>query len=252
MYGVPMSKDWCKTTLAHNTMVVDERNQSEATGTCLEFLTESGYSAALLDAGAAIEHGKFRRAAFLLGEDVVVFIDLIHIDGGGKHVLDLAYHPQGKWAEVPAGAAFAPLAKPGYSYLQGMMQTDSDGSSFEVEGPIGKTSIVFAESGKPARFLVGTGPGADTNQRVPIVIARREANDAAYAWAVTTRGGAPRPTLTMETIEQHGKAVLESDAAVVRVTMGGKSWMLVANPQGLSLSYGGHDSVDRKLAVEAN
>jgi len=239
LYGVPLSKGWCKTTLAHNTLLVDESDQHEAAGSCLEFLTGDGYSAALTDAGSAIANGSFRRATFLLWQDLVVFIDLVHLDPkAGDRVMDLVYHPQGQWLTAPPGQPFNVPKKPGYSFLENVTQTDSDGIDLSIKGPNGKTNVVFAATGQSTRFLLGTGPGADTHERVPIVIARRHGNEAAYIWAVTTRalGGASAPKLTVESLSRaDGKPLAESDAAAARVEYDGHAWRLLANPDRLPI-----------------
>src|SRR5207237_865719 len=70
-YGVALHKEWYRATIAHNTLTVDETNQKESTGSCLAFITDKNYSAAMIEAGTAID-GTFRRSAFLLAPDLLV------------------------------------------------------------------------------------------------------------------------------------------------------------------------------------
>ena len=78
-YGVPIQKEWFRTTLAHNTLVVDETCQKPAEGKCLAFGTDPAQelSAALAEAGPIYPCVTYLRAACLFGEDLVLLVDLI-------------------------------------------------------------------------------------------------------------------------------------------------------------------------------
>jgi len=102
-YGVPVQKEWYRTTLAHNTLVVDERSQAEATGSCLGFVAGKRISAVWADAGPIYSGVKFQRAVALFGDDVLLFLD--GIVSNTSHTFDIAYHNRGKFAEAPEGAA---------------------------------------------------------------------------------------------------------------------------------------------------
>src|SRR5512137_3018224 len=67
-YGVPIQGGWFRTTLAHNTLVVDEDSQKAAEGKCLAFLAADGFSAVMAEAGAIFPGVTFRRTAALIGD----------------------------------------------------------------------------------------------------------------------------------------------------------------------------------------
>jgi hypothetical protein len=159
-YGVPIQLGWYKTTLAHNTLVVDETNQRPATGSCLDFQTKDGWSAALTDAGEAIPGVTFRRAAFLIGTDLVAFLDLVNTGDGAVRTLDLAYHPSGAWGAIAHGESITPPDKPGYSYLRDVRQvTGTGGVTLALAAPEAPgSSVTFAASpDTPTTFWTGTG-----------------------------------------------------------------------------------------------
>ncbi len=251
-YGVPIQLGWYKTTLAHNTLVVDETNQRPATGSCLDFQIKDGWSAALTDAGTAIPDVSFRRAAFLVTDDLVVFLDLVNAEDGSARTLDLAYHPAGAWGALSHGEGIAPPDKPGYSYLRDVRQvTNTDGLTLAVTGPeAAGSAIAFAASpGMPTTFWTGTGVGANTEDRVPVVLARRKAASTAYVWAVAVGSGNGAPAVTAVAVTgADGKPLAAHEAAAARVTHGGKTYLVVANPGGRGVKSGAWSGSD-KLAV---
>lgn len=224
-YGLPIHKGWHKTTLAHNTISIDQQNQSPATGSSLGFVTGKDYSAVLLDAGAVYPNAMIRRGAFVLGDSLVVFIDQVTTTDGKKHAIDDVYHPAGKWAEVgqlPFPTTIPtkddPTRSPAYDYLSKLLDTTTTEShTVGVASPVGGTTVTFAGSDSPTTYLVGTGLAKTTADRVPIVIARRTASAATFAWAVTTRAGGSAPKLMLES------------PTTVRVEYEGKAWVLRAD-----------------------
>ncbi|MBM3494441.1 MAG: alginate lyase family protein, partial [Armatimonadetes bacterium] len=80
-YGVPIQSEWYRTTLAHNTIVVDESPQAAATGRAIAFAAQSDrFRGAICDAGSALAHLRFRRCALLLDDHVALFVDQITPD----------------------------------------------------------------------------------------------------------------------------------------------------------------------------
>src|SRR4029077_16767921 len=51
-YGSPLHRDWDKTTLAHNTLIVDQSSQESATGKSLAFGADQGVDFSITDACA--------------------------------------------------------------------------------------------------------------------------------------------------------------------------------------------------------
>ncbi|MBB6048259.1 heparinase II/III domain-containing protein [Armatimonas rosea] len=210
VYGIPAHLGWYKTTLAHNTFVQAETNQAPATGRLLDFKTGTGWAAALADAGAAYEGTTLQRAAFLLGSDTAVFVD--HAEQKAPGLLDLAIHPSFEpksWLMQPGDVQSLP-DKPGYRYLQAAKQTSSFSSYTDSSG----FALSLVPLTTPTRYVIATGMGKSSEDRVPILLARTVEKSARWVWAIAPRG----TTLTART---RGEEVL-----VEVNTPGKRSWQL--------------------------
>lgn len=239
-YGAPVHGGWYRTTVAHNTLVVDEKSQEPATGECLTYHSGGGWSGALVDAGAATAPVRFRRAAVALPGGVAVFLDTAVCTDNADHTLDLVAHVRGAWGDRPAGEAVALPKKLGYEYLRDMRSSRSQDFRGTFTAPDGKPgrSIVFAGEGDGTEYWTGTGVGANTEDRVPVVIARRKAREASWAWAIGGKGVTP----VVERVPVDGGA-----AMAVRVQVASRSWLVVSNPDGAAVRAGGWSGTDRLM-----
>lgn len=93
-YAAPTHETWDKVTVAHNTVVVDERTQAEATGKLLWNEFTDRYSAASADAGPAYRNARLSRTMFLTNEYA---LDLYRVEAtdGQEHAIDWIYHNAG-------------------------------------------------------------------------------------------------------------------------------------------------------------
>jgi hypothetical protein len=203
---------WYKTTLAHNTFVQNEANQKAATGKLLSLKTGNGWSAALADAGPAYEGTTLRRAAFLLGSDTAVFVD--SADQRAPGLLDLAIHPSFEpkaWLAQHIGAAVNLSPKPGYSYLKDSKTAIHISPYTDLASGF---TLSLSPLATPTQYIVATGMGKSSEDRVPILLARTEATKARWVWMI-----APQDTkLTAHT---------EGDTIHVAVSAPGKkTWQL--------------------------
>ena len=181
-YGVPIQAGWFRTTLAHNTLVVDEKSQQSAEGKCDAFIATNGFSAVMAEAGKIYDGVGFRRTIALLGTNLILFLDQARSEK--PHVYDLAYHNHGRL--VPPGTPpFQPPDKPGYSYLRDTRAEVTSGPiklRFDMDG--GKTALWALAGGEPTTLITGTGVGRHTEDRVPLVVARHEGKVSAYIWCL--------------------------------------------------------------------
>jgi hypothetical protein len=212
VYGIPAHLGWYKTTLAHNTFVQNEANQKAATGKLLSLKTGNGWSAALADAGPAYEGTTLRRAAFLLGSDTAVFVD--GADQRAPGLLDLAIHPSFEpkaWLAQHIGAAVNLSPKPGYSYLKDSKTAIHISPYTDLASGF---TLSLSPLATPTQYIVATGMGKSSEDRVPILLARTEATKARWVWMI-----APQDTkLTAHT---------EGDTIHVAVSAPGKkTWQL--------------------------
>ncbi|HZZ41689.1 MAG TPA: heparinase II/III family protein [Tepidisphaeraceae bacterium] len=228
-YGLPLHNGWHKTTLAHNTISIDQENQRESTGSCPAFIMGKDFSACLLDGGTVYPNAKIKRAAFLLNDSAAVFIDQVTTLDHQPHVIDLAYHPDGKWGNPADNQSWvsvsAPATQPAqsaaYTYLRDLTTLKMTQSlTLPINSPIGTTFITLAQPESATTYFRGTGVGKNITDRVPILIARRSGESATFMWAVTTHAGMKPPILVPQSTTS------------MQVIFNGKTWQLRADADG--------------------
>ena len=232
-YGVPIQGGWFRTTLAHNTLTVDEQSQKPAEGKCEAFLATNGFSAVMASAGKIWEGVNFTRTVALLGENLFVFIDQIQSDK--PHTFDLAYHNVGKFTAPAETKPFTAPNKPGYSYLHDTKEAASSAGFKLAFDDAGKKVQWAMAGGEPTAFVTGTGVGKHTEDRVPLVIARRQLTSTAYLWCVAL-GATEAPEISAEEIKlPDGRRPPTSHIAAARVKTADGTCVVLANPGGVKV-----------------
>jgi hypothetical protein len=216
LYGPPIHGEWRKTTLAHNTLVVDEENQAPATGASLAFVSTASWSGVLADAGPIYPGVTYRRAVALVGRDLVLVLDMVSAEK--EHTFDLVYHEAGGWTAGLQGPAAAVPDKIGYKYLAGMKV---------VSGALPLVSSGTVDVGISVAALqrhevwAGTGAGTTADVRVPCVLTRVRGKDAAVAWAI--RIGEHVPSVRISRTAKGFAAEASAE---------GRTYRLIAEPDG--------------------
>jgi hypothetical protein len=219
-YGIPIQEEWYKTTLAHNTLTVDESNQKSATGKDLAFITRPGISAALAEAGPIYEGVTYRRAVALFGDDTILVLDMAKADK--EHAFDFTYHHAGQWANAPQGEAATLPDKNGYKHVEGATKV--------LSLPAIQTGDVQAHiniGASPAgETIIGTGVGNNATDRVPMIMQRIKGRQAIVAWLIHL-GKAQNNT------HASGVALSQADGRIEAiVNVSGQKHRLVVAPEG--------------------
>ena len=116
-YAAPTHASWDKTTVAHNTVVVDERTQAEAAGRLHSFAFLPSVSAVRADAGEAYRQADLIRTLILTPEYLLDVFDARARDGR-QHRYDWIYHNYGAAsASLPLSAYGEFPAAEGYQHL---------------------------------------------------------------------------------------------------------------------------------------
>ncbi len=184
-YGVPIQNEWYKSTLAHNTLAVDEANQKPAEGKSLAFISRPGVSAALAEAGNIYDGVIYRRAVALFGEDTILVLDMA--DSATEHTYDFAYHNAGQWTAPLAGTTVTLPDKPGYQHFQGatkVLRVPPIRVTDKLEIALSTASTQTGE------LFAGTGVGKNTTDRVPMLVQRVRGKQVAVAWLISLNGAA--------------------------------------------------------------
>lgn len=221
LYGLPIQGGWFRTSLAHNTLIVDEASQKAVDGRLISFGSENGADYVVADAGDIYDGVRYIRTMALLNPELVVVIDQVRSDKPA--VLDIAYHQHGKWADPLAGDPWTPPDKPGYSHLKDTTIRDLAGHA-DLATQLGaewQAAITINAAGG-AQLIAATGLVSDSQERVPCAIVRRTGTESTVIWALALDG---RPA-KIERVSQAERAD-GLPAVACRVTSGkGESWLL--------------------------
>lgn len=233
-YGLPIQKEWHRTTLAHNTLTVDEVSQKPAEGRCIAFGTENGVDYAICGAGQIQDGVDFTRTVAMLDEKLIVFIDQIRADK--EHTFDLAYHQAGAWTDLPKGTAWIPPDKFGYNHLKdAVVHNTSSGITLGIKTAEGLATSVGLAGGEEMEVITATGVGRSVVDRVPMVIFRSHARQTSAAWFISL-DAKPVHIQRLSVVGKDGKDP-GVDVTAVSVTNGAaKTWYLVANPGKLAVT----------------
>jgi hypothetical protein len=186
-YGVPLHGGWYKTTLAHNTLVVDEANQKPAEGKCLAFGDEGGVEFVVAEAGDIYDGVRFVRSIALLDENVVVVIDQVRC--GGERLLDVALHLRGQWVNLPDGSKWTPPNKDGYRYLrEATVRRLEREAVIHVRPKEGWQIATALLTDAPADLITALGIGNHAEDLVPMLMVRRRASALTLVWGIGLDG----------------------------------------------------------------
>jgi rubrerythrin len=182
-YRLPIHQEWYKATTGHNIVLVDGKSQKEAEGKCLSFSASDSFSAITAEAGPAFENVNHKRF-LLLSPAYLLVIDELNSADGKEHTFDWIYHNKGMnvSCQLPA-ADLDPGSNPaGYKYLKDISAYKAD-----QEGPIRlripneKTDLYLEIKGKAGDILfTGTGPLSSVEDRVPVIIVRRNGENVRF------------------------------------------------------------------------
>jgi len=218
-YGSPLHSSWDKSSLAHNTLVVDQTSQAAATGACLGFgRTPGGADYAVTDAGAIYPGVRFLRAVALLDQTLVAVVDRVVC--GAPHTLDLACHASGAWGDLPAGQPWTAPGKPGYQrFGKTTVRAAAAGIALTVKPSAGADTVLTLATGEATEAICGVGIGQSTAEQPPMVLFRRQVAATWYAWTVSLDGASAAITCQPE-----------GERARVTVQRGDRRWALVVDP----------------------
>ncbi len=218
-YRVPEYQSWCRTTVAHNTVVVDARDQRPDTGQLLFFADTPAAAGALAISQGAYPGATLRRFV-VLADDLL--IDAFSVRDASLRRIDWIVHGRGALASPPElRIRLKPLGeKDGYLHLTGLKDgvctnppvpftfTLEDGSFWRLWG---------VNTDFRTRVVTGAGIGYRTNDAVPFVLQRREAEHTLFLSVFDLSGRGAIASAAPVPVLQNGKPVPETEACAVRI-----------------------------------
>ncbi len=179
-YSVPEHETWCRTTVAHNTLVINEHNQAATTGELWSFTNHADYAACLAATDKAYPGWELKR--FLILTDGFL-LDVFAVHGRRDACLDWFLHVRGKleeqFANAPLNTALG--CGPGYQHLRNSMrlETEMPISLAFSQGP-NQTVRVILPFADADNIFVGAGIGYSLKDEVPFVLRRRRAASSLF------------------------------------------------------------------------
>ncbi|MBT3603599.1 MAG: hypothetical protein HOE48_02385 [Candidatus Latescibacteria bacterium] len=115
-YGVPLHLEWFKTTLSHNTILVDQQPQAPCTGELHTFDIRDDIRIASASANDAYPGVQFKRTIALLNNGIV--LDLVDLHSEEEHTYDWVFHCKGAFSSPQSFTPCKPLGtEHGYQHV---------------------------------------------------------------------------------------------------------------------------------------
>jgi hypothetical protein len=215
-YSVPEYQTWARTTVAHNTVVINRKNQEPTEGQLLYFENAQDYAACLCVSKDAYPGFALRR--FLVLTDGWL-ADVYAVTGSGEATFDWLLHCLGT-PQAPVqddGTSAAPVqmpqgvpgAGPGYEHLSELrLWRCKSPFVLRFAQPGGKVLGVHCWDDGTSGLLMGAGIGYQLADRVPFAMRRRRDTSACYVTVYDLSGTGAR----VRSIEVGGEKIAGAEA----------------------------------------
>lgn len=220
-YSVPEYETWCRTTVAHNTVVIDQQDQQPDTGRLIFFEQSKDYSAALTASDGAYPAFSLRR--FLVMADAIM-VDVFVVTGERDAQIDWVSHGPGLLTtDLPLRPRTEPLGeKNGYQHLSDLKQGQGTQKMvFALAANHGPAYRIWCLGDADSAVFTGMGIGYRLVDRVPFILRRRTGRSAVFITVHDLSGDGS----AVEEVEQvpvlvDGKALSESEGTGLRIKSG--------------------------------
>ena len=177
-YGAPLHREWYRSTIAHNTVSVDEQIQSETDGHLTAWQQNS--SATSWSGAAEVYPGvKLWREIVLQGDS---FTDRFCCESADEHVYDWAFHAEGKLSvSVAIGEEAMPLGSSnGYQHISQLRRASID-RSWIAKWTNKESTLTLHGKGEVGTMLFAcAGPGRNPAEQTEMLIVRRRAQKTLF------------------------------------------------------------------------
>jgi hypothetical protein len=178
-YGAALYREWYRTTIAHNTVSVDQQLQAPADG-ILETWEEGHDTSRLVAVADKVYRGVLLRREILLRRDEA--IDRFECVSEDEHVYDWAFHAAGAvTTSLDRSPRRGPLGTDnGYQHIADVSEARSDSDLWVRWETTDARLTIHFRGALGTRLIVGLGPGKHPKERVPVLILRRVARRTAF------------------------------------------------------------------------
>jgi heparinase II/III-like protein/alginate lyase len=175
-YGNPLHGEWYKQTVAHNSVVVNQKSQRRAPGRLIRYLSDEQSTVALASLENAYDGVVIERSVTLRGN---VIIDMVRCVAEEESVFDLPLHFRGELVGQEGAEPAGPLGEDnGYQHLQNVHRLASS------------TSVIHLTTRGEDRLRVGIhedsegfiaeGYGSRPTELLPMLLRRQRGKQALF------------------------------------------------------------------------
>ncbi|MEN6624889.1 MAG: heparinase II/III family protein [Candidatus Sumerlaeia bacterium] len=206
-YRLPIHKNWYKSTLSHNTVMVDKTPQKPAAGKSLFFQAGDEFSIAAAENGGSypgVEH--FR--TLVQAPEYLLVID--QLESAVRHRYDFLYHNIGTAADCTAALEPGEARDfTGMEYVKNQRVGSSDGAVVVTFTGKNIDTFLTLDAQPGTGILIGDGPAGSVDTRVPMAIFTREGSSASFAAAIEpVPTGGKRRVISVAMKEESGALVV--------------------------------------------
>lgn len=244
-YSVPEYHSWCRTTVAHNTVVIDEKDQQSATGRLLYFEDSKNFSSCLAVCDSAYPGYTIKR--FLVLFDTML-VDVFVVDGKEKKQMDWIIHSRGKILEVKSQKPVESLgSQNGYQHLKniGSLEQISEPEVFSFVQDDKKSLQVFLLNNANSSIFTGTGIGYHLKDSVLFLMKRRFSAETAFITIYDFSQSEDEKIKTIKVLPvfSGNKRLVETQATGIKIMTSNRSIIL-----GLDM----RENISKKISVDGH
>ena len=178
-YGNPLHGGWYTQTLAHNTVVVDQKTQARASGVYNTFAV--GENASLVRASLDSAYESVSMTRSIVFHDGVI-VDQFQCRSEGEHSYDLPLHVNGTVGDLGTGTPVSLGEDNGYQHLKDLLRLDVAPSEFPIDTGKGTSlHVTFLET---SEVFFGEGRAQPATHYIPMVLRRQQGKDATFTTVI--------------------------------------------------------------------
>jgi len=220
-YGNPLHKEWCRQTVSHNTVVVNETSHKRIESACTFFEVGEGWRAARAMATLDGEKYALNRTVVLADKAV---IDIFRCRSKEDALFDLPLHFRGEWADLPEMKEEAvSFEVPGYREFREVKEAVSHADWYTLA--TGASSRIVLQIADAGQQFVGRSPGYQYEENLPMLMRRLSGKEAVFVTVFHLLEGDAVPdaarcstdasgTVTVQT----GGLTVQADENALRIT----------------------------------
>jgi hypothetical protein len=198
-YGAKSHATWDKMTVAHNTIAVDEKPQTESTGRVLDWMPLPSATAIRVSAGSVYPGVEIERSIVHTG-DYTLDIAAARATDSSPHLFDWLYHNFGSVGTILPLEPYSLPRSAGYQHLTGTRAAVTS-EAWKATFTQSRSNLSLRVLASPETTVVtGEGLGPDLRVPVPFVMARRKGASARFVALYEPH----RTTPTVDTFRDSG------------------------------------------------